>query len=380
MGVSIHSFVLSALFIGVIAPVDYCRISVNQEYIWHGREREEGWRWSLRKGDAMSANLFINPFHIDDLSVFDDDAWHNVLSHHRLGLTVDILARAARVAPTGVIERIARNLPVTQHNAFWRVFAHPATPDEIAHAQRKLLDLLFWELIYWRMPHEYELLTENERLHPGIFQHLAPDLRGKTVLDAGAGSGRTTLACLEAGVARVFAVEPSPGLRAILRRKLQHSPFRQHVVISPGRFAALPLTAQSVDVALSCSVFTALPEQGGESGLAELLRVTRPGGKIFVLWPRAKDHAWLRKHDFQQISFPEHPQMAIHFRSLADAIHCAHLFYGRKPAVLKHILATQKPEIPFALIGINPPDAYCWREVPLASSQPALPLAALSKR
>src|SRR5689334_20936992 len=142
----------------------------------------------LDKGDAncvgsLSNELFVNPFHIDDLCVFDSDAWYNLLSHHGMGLAVDMLARAVRAAPTQVIERIARNLDAEQCNSFWRAFVQPATPEEVACAQRQVLDRLFWELIYWRMPDEYEMLTENERLHPGIFQLLAPDLRGKTVLD-----------------------------------------------------------------------------------------------------------------------------------------------------------------------------------------------------
>jgi SAM-dependent methyltransferase len=305
-------------------------------------------------------NLFLNPFRIDDLAVFDDEAWFHLLSHN---ISLEALASAIRAASTSVIERIARNLPISCRNRFWQAFAHSTTAEEVMDAQRQVLDRLFWELIYWCMPDEYEMLTAGEYLHPGIFQQLASDLRGKTVLDAGAGSGRATIQCLEAGAERVFAIEPSPGLRRILRQKFRYQIAGQRVVVTHGRFDALPLSDQSVDLALSCSAFTALPEQGGESGLRELFRVTRPGGKIVVIWPRVEDRAWLQERGFQYVNLPLQQEMALHFHTLGDALHCARLFYGRRPSVHEHILATQKPEIPFSLIDINPPCDYYWCEV-----------------
>ncbi len=97
-------------------------------------------------------------------------------------------------------------------------------------AQRQVLDGLFWELTYWKTPELYEELTEGERLHPGIFEHLHPDLQGKTVLDAGAGSGRASLECIRYGAKLVYAVEPSPGLLHILEQKLGHRVGNQQVI------------------------------------------------------------------------------------------------------------------------------------------------------
>jgi hypothetical protein len=55
--------------------------------------------------------------------------------------------------------------------------------------------------------------------------------------------------------------------------------------------------------------------------------------------------------------------MQVRFRSLQSALQCARRFYAQNKAVARYILAKQKPEIPFSVIGVNPPCDYCWLEV-----------------
>jgi ubiquinone/menaquinone biosynthesis C-methylase UbiE len=209
----------------------------------------------------------------------------------------------------------------------------------------------------------YEELTEGEQLHAGIFQRLEPDLRGHVVLDAGAGSGRASLECLRHGASLVYAVEPSPGLRRILERKQRRQPSAGCLKLCAGRFDAIPLADNSVDVALACSAFTAAAEQGGEAGLAELRRVVRPGGKIVLIWPRIEDRSWLEQHGFQYIALPLPGEMCVQFRSLHSALHCARRFYAHNRAVKRYLLSRQRPEIPFFLLGMHPPCDYCWLKV-----------------
>ena len=218
------------------------------------------------------------------------------------------------------------------------------------------------------MPDLYDELTEGEQLHPGIFRQLEPHLCDKLVLDAGAGSGRASFECARHGARLVYAVEPSPGLLHILERKLERQvcagmlePGR--VIPCPGRFDHLPLQDHSVDLALSCSAFTADPEQGGEPGLAELKRVTRPGGKIVLIWPRIQDYYWLGTHGFTYVALPLQQEMQVRFRSLKSALKCAHRFYGHNEAVVRYIRSQRSPEVPFSVLGINPPCDYCWLEV-----------------
>jgi ubiquinone/menaquinone biosynthesis C-methylase UbiE len=208
----------------------------------------------------------------------------------------------------------------------------------------------------------YEELTEGEALHPGIFQHLEPEIRNRVILDAGAGSGRATFECLRYGARLIYSVEPSPGLLHMLQQKLHQQPTCR-VIPCNGRFAALPLADESVDIALSCSAFTALPGQGGEEGLVELKRVTTAGGKIVLIWPRVEDRDWLLEHGFQYVSIPLKQEMQVRFRSWQSAIGCAHRFYAHNRMVLCYLLSRNEAIIPFSVLGMNPPHEYCWLKV-----------------
>lgn len=304
-----------------------------------------------------------NPFSIEDLMVFDDDTLHRMLQEGRFGLTPDRLARCLHKAPSCVVERIEQHIPPLQRACFLHELRCPLSQDVADAACREILDALFWELTYWKTPELYEQLTAGEQLHPGIFQRLQPDICGKIVLDVGAGSGRASFACLHYDAERVYAVEPSPGLLRILERKRVRLPHGERIISLVGRFDAIPLEENSVDITLSCSAFTASPEQGGEPGLAEMKRVTKPGGKVVVIWPRIEDHDWLAAHGFQCVALPLDQEMCVHFRSLETALRCAQRFYTHNPAVVHYILNTQHPEVPFSVLGVNPPCDYCWLEV-----------------
>ena len=307
--------------------------------------------------------MFENPFHIEDLLVFDLPSLQRILEQGSFGVTIEQLAYSLHHTSRPLVEHIEKCVPHKHYALFHNELQRPLSEQQIAQARKHVLDSLFWELTYWKTPSLYEELTEGEQLHPGIFQQLSSEVRGKTVLDVGAGSGRATFECLRSDAALVHAVEPSPGLLRILNQKSKQHPMTNCVIPHEGRFDAIPLADNSVDVALSCSAFTALPEQGGERGLAELQRVTKPGGKIVLIWPRVEDHSWLKAHGFQYVSLPVQQEMSIHFRSVRSALQCAQLFYARNKAVLQYVLSKQDTNVPFSVIGVNPPRDYCWRNV-----------------
>ena len=315
---------------------------------------------------APSERLFENPFQIEDLSVFDDVTLQKMVGSGGFGLTAENLGRSLDGASQLLIERIGRTLPSPQRLSFIEGLRCSVTQAEVEAARRYILDNLFWELTYWKTPELYEELTEGERLHPGIFQQLESDLRGKVVLDAGAGNGRASFACIRHGARLVYAVEPSPGLLRILEQKLvgQPSTCAGRIVACRGHFDELPLQDRSVDLTISCSAFTSAAEQGGEPGLAEMRRVTRPGGKIVLIWPRIQDYDWLATHSFTYVSLPLQQEMTVRFRSQQSALKCVQRFYARNEAVVPYILKQQMPEVPFSVLGINPPCDYCWLRVP----------------
>lgn len=314
-------------------------------------------------GSAKEQQLFENPFQIKDLMVFDDDTLQHLLHSHAFGLTVELLGHSLQAGPEMLAERIEHLLPVEQRDSFLQILHHPVASDKVQYASRQVLDNLFWELTYWKTPELYEELVEGEWLHPALFPRLAPDLAGSIVLDAGAGTGRASFECLRYGAEVVYAMEPSPGLRRILERKLCQSPAANHLILCEGRFDAIPLADDSMDVTLACSAFTTAPEQGGEAGLAEMLRVTRSGGKIVLIWPRSEDREWLLEHGFNYVSLPISEEMRVHFHSLQSALECAHRFYAHNKAVVGYIRSRRRADIPFSVIGINPPCDYCWLEV-----------------
>jgi SAM-dependent methyltransferase len=315
------------------------------------------------QGKTPGPSLFANPFQIEDLLVFDDAELGDILQNGAFGLSAGDLACGLAGASHELIERIQRNLPSSLRTGFQAELARPASADETAHARQRLLDAFFWELTYWKTPEMYEELTAGEQPAPCLFAHLRPRLAGKDVLDAGAGCGRATLAALDQGAGRVYAVEPSAGLRRILQRKVARHPRGERVIVLPGRFHALPLPDASVDVALSYSAFTAAAAPGGERGLAELRRVTRPGGEILILWPAPGDYAWLAAHGFRYVALPMESEPYVRFRSMASLRRCADRFYARNDALHRCLRHAREPQVPYWLLGFNPPHDYAWLRV-----------------
>lgn len=295
---------------------------------------------------------------MEDLLVFDDATLQSLLYHEGFGLSVEDLAHSLHGISRRVIRRIERNVSASKRAAFLDELRRDIPPERVDAARRTVLDRLFWELTYWKTPELYEELTGGEWLHPGIFQQLEPDIRGNVVLDVGAGCGRASLECVKHGAGKVYAVEPSPGLLRIFRKKLGAT--HDRIVLYRGRFDAIPLPGKSVDLTISCSAFTSDPIQGGEAGLAELRRVTRNGGKVVIIWPRAQDYDWLARHGFNYVTMQTEQEMYVHFRSLRSALRCARHFYAHNPEVERFIERERRSDVPFSILGINPPRDYCW--------------------
>jgi ubiquinone/menaquinone biosynthesis C-methylase UbiE len=314
----------------------------------------------MKELDISTLNQSETPFCIEDLEIFDDETLCLILSNCGFGLTVEKLAQSLHGASEELVQRIQRSLLPSQRSCFIEEMSRSISEDQVAATRRCVLEELFWELTYWKTPDMYEELIEGEQLHPGIFQQLEPEIINKVVLDAGAGSGRATFECVKYGARKVYAIEPSPGLLSILQHKIfcQSESFR--VIPLQGRFDDLPLADNSVDTALSCSAFTSDPAQGGERGLAEFKRVIKPGGKIVIIWPRTQDHGWLAERGFHYVTLPVHEEMRIHFRTLQSALRCAQRFNAQNRHLIEYLLKERKPEIPYSILGLNPPRDYCW--------------------
>jgi ubiquinone/menaquinone biosynthesis C-methylase UbiE len=94
------------------------------------------------------------------------------------------------------------------------------------------------------------------------------------VLDLAAGTGKLTRQLLARG-AHVVAVEPDPDMRATFARALPE------VTMLDGRAEAIPLADGAVDVVTVGQAFHWFEP---ETALAEMRRVSRPGGGYALLW------------------------------------------------------------------------------------------------
>ncbi|XYH95335.1 class I SAM-dependent methyltransferase [Sorangium sp. So ce1128] len=100
--------------------------------------------------------------------------------------------------------------------------------------------------------------------------------RGERVLDVAAGTGALALAAAGAG-ARVLATDFSPGMVARLRDRLQ--PFAgSEARVMDGQ----ALTVEDATFDASFSVFGVMLFPDWRRGLAELVRATRPGGRVIM--------------------------------------------------------------------------------------------------
>jgi SAM-dependent methyltransferase len=145
----------------------------------------------------------------------------------------------------------------------------------------------------WAHPQLYEI--ENRAADP--HGHLAAavasvyDVTGRDVLDIGCGTGFHLRSFPAART--VVGVEPHPDLVAIAARRVRHLPW---VSVRLGTAQSLPLPAASVDLAHARLAYFFGP--GCEPGLAELVRVLRPGGVAVVIdndASRSTFGSWFRR-------------------------------------------------------------------------------------
>ena len=115
---------------------------------------------------------------------------------------------------------------------------------------------------------------------------------GETVLDIGCGSGVVIreVARQTAGRNPLIGVDLSPYLLHEAAQLARRDGRGETIEFRAGRAEALPLADNSVDVALS---FTVMEEGDADLMLAEMIRVTRPGGRIGVVVRAVDMHEWV---------------------------------------------------------------------------------------
>jgi len=136
------------------------------------------------------------------------------------------------------------------------------------------------------LPYDMKLLLASRGREPRFRRRqveLARIRPGESVLDIGCGTG--TLAIAAARVVgpdgRVCGVDPSSELLARAAKKARRAGVE--VELATGSGEKLPYENASFDVALSTLVFHHLPGPAVHDTFAEIRRVLRPGGRLFVV-------------------------------------------------------------------------------------------------
>src|SRR5439155_17757931 len=160
------------------------------------------------------------------------------------------------------------------------------------------------------------------------------------------------------------AVEPAAPLRERLRPNLASLPSPSgggqgggSTRIISGFFDALPLAGQSAELVVACSALTPEPAHGGDRGLAEMERLCATGGMVVIVWPNHPE--WLATHGYRYLSFPG--PMTMDFSSPTEAVELATIFY---PHAVAEIKARGERQVPYDLLGVNPPRDLAYRTIP----------------
>ena len=105
---------------------------------------------------------------------------------------------------------------------------------------------------------------------------------GNTVLDCGSGTGSTSLlAARKIGAqGRITLFDLSTDMLEVAKTKLQSEVLSERATFQTGDMSQLPFESDSFDVVLS--TYSLCPLYDPAKGALELLRVTKPGGKIGV--------------------------------------------------------------------------------------------------
>ncbi len=137
-----------------------------------------------------------------------------------------------------------------------------------------------WAATYPPEPHNALMALEQQTL-----LSLLPDLRGRTVLDAGCGTGRY-LRLLRSRGAKAIGIDLSSAMLSRARA--------DQARVARANVCALPLGAMSVDVVVSGLALGDVPHL--DAAIAEMARVIRPGGCLLysVVHPLGGPAGWSR--------------------------------------------------------------------------------------
>lgn len=293
-------------------------------------------------------------FSVDDLACLDDDAMRTFFAPSRGGVAARDLGHALSGCDETLVHRVRASLPPPAEAEFSAAHAQGCRSDGLARARRRVLAQLFWPLVYWVRPDDYEELIRGEQISPRLLSEL--DVEGKTVCDIGAGTGRFALLAAPRA-ARVIAVDGAPGLLERLARTATRLGYT-NIETRRGAFTALPLADASVDLAVACSAFTTWGPHGGDAAIDEAERIVRPGGEVAIIWPQDSDRPCARGYQYVRVR----GEGVVTFRDVATALRLCATYYSA--AAAEWVRTHRSADVPYSVLGVQPPTDMCIRRIP----------------
>jgi ubiquinone/menaquinone biosynthesis C-methylase UbiE len=161
--------------------------------------------------------------------------------------------------------------------------------------------------------------------------HLLGDVRGKTVLDLGCGTGENTVLLLERG-ARVIGMDISPDLVALALKRVRDANFEASLSVGDAYNTGLP--NESVDVVFCMALVHHLDIKLVRD---EMWRILRKGGAVIFREPVrfSKGYAWMRSllPAKEDISEYEHPLTREELSTMTQSFRVEGTRYFRLPFV-----------------------------------------------
>jgi len=169
----------------------------------------------------------------------------------------------------------------------------------------------FWDPVYDRLAPLYDAVDwltggTTHRLRRRVLPHLPPP--GSRLLEIGFGSGRLHVEL--AGRYEMAGIDRAQGMVALTGRRLAAQGLR--AALSVGDAGALPWPDDQFHAVLSTFALSAIPDAG--RAIDEMVRVTRPGGRVIVVdagpamdgnWPsRALAWLWAALGDYMRDEVP----------------------------------------------------------------------------
>lgn len=145
---------------------------------------------------------------------------------------------------------------------------------------REKIQRHFWAPAYDRLARAYDAVdwftgNTTHRLRKQALRYLPPP--GSRLLEIGFGSGRLHLELAERY--EMSGLDRAPGMVRLTKRRLTACSRESNLCI--GSAYALPWSDGHFDAVLSTFAFSAFPDAG--RAMDEMVRVTRPGGKVIIV-------------------------------------------------------------------------------------------------